>query len=946
MLRCFFGVLFLATSATVVRADEAPDYAKDVAPVLKKYCAGCHNDADHEGKFSLESFASLQKGTEKGPAVLPGDAASSRLIRLVTGAAEPKMPPEGEAAPSEAEINTLRAWIDAGAKGPEGQIPDRLSLVVPHIPTQTELRPIAALDAGIGGSSLAIARYGRVEIVKELRVGDAASGRRRRETQVVQTLEDFPGKVTAVHYRGTGKLITASGVTGLGGVATIWEWPLGQKLREFKGHLDIMLDAEISPDGKTVATCSYDKRIILWNAETGEQLRTLDGHNGAVYDVAFSPDSQFLVSASADDTCKVWRVLDGERLDTLGQPLKEQYACQFSPDGQTIVAGGADNRIRVWKFISSDKPRINPLVHARFAHEGPIVALDFTPDGKKLVSVAEDRTIKVWDTSTYEELQLIENEPEVSMALAVIDDQSFVVGRLDGTTERFAIKPSVGREKSSGSSPMTPVAVAASDMNAVQEQEPNNAPAAAQSIAAPAKVSGSISGMNEGQPDRDLFKFQAKAGEEWVIEVDAARQKSKLDSFVEVLDAQGNRVERVLLQAVRDSYFTFRGKDADQAGDFRLFNWEEMELNELLYCNGEVVKLWLYPRGPDSGFNVYPGSGNRWGYFDTTPLSHALGEPCYIVQPYPPGTELVPNGLPVFTLYHENDDESHRELGADSRVYFTAPADGDYVIRLRDVRGLQGEEFKYTLNVRPRTPGFKVTLTDLNPNVNKGSGKEFRVKLQRMDDFEGPVTVDITGVPAGFSVTTPIMIEAGQVEALGMIWAAADAQAPAPEAAKATVVMATAEVRPGEFVTQPVDNLGEIKLEEKRSILVKIVPAEGGAQPVNPGGDAPLEFVIEPGQTIMLKVVADRGEYKGLVKFGNEDSGRNLPHGVIVDNIGLNGLMMLEDQNEREFFLTASKWVPEQKRLFHLTTQEDGRQTTLPVLLHVKPRGTGNVAGN
>ena len=38
-----------------------------------------------------------------------------------------------------------------------------------------------------------------------------------------------------------------------------------------------------------------------------------------------------------------------------------------------------------------------------------------------------------------------------------------------------------------------------------------------------------------------------------------------------------------------------------QAADFRLFNWEEMHLNEYLYANGEVVKLWLYPRGPDSG---------------------------------------------------------------------------------------------------------------------------------------------------------------------------------------------------------------------------------------------------------------------------------------------------------------------------------------------------------
>ena len=38
-------------------------------------------------------------------------------------------------------------------------------------------------------------------------------------------------------------------------------------------------------------------------------------------------------------------------------------------------------------------------------------------------------------------------------------------------------------------------------------------------------------------------------------------------------------------------------KDSDTSDDFRLQNWGEMEINEFLYAKGEVVKLWLYPRG-------------------------------------------------------------------------------------------------------------------------------------------------------------------------------------------------------------------------------------------------------------------------------------------------------------------------------------------------------------
>ena len=215
-----------------------------------------------------------------------------------------------------------------------------------------------------------------------------------------------------------------------------------------------------------------------------------------------------------------------------------------------------------------------------------------------------------------------------------------------------------------------------------------------------------------------------------------------------MLTVDGERIERVLLQAVRDSYFTFRGKNADQTGDFRIFNWEEMQVDNLLYANGEVVKFWLPPRGPDSGFEVYPGRGKRWGWFDTTPLAHPLGEPIYIVEPHPPGTKLIPNGLPTFVHYFENDDEARRELGTDSRLFFTPPADGEYVVRIKDVRGLDGPDFKYALAIRPRRPDFKVTLEGKDPEVGAGAAKEFRVVAQRFDNFDGPIRVDIDGPAA------------------------------------------------------------------------------------------------------------------------------------------------------------------------------------------------------
>ena len=84
-----------------------------------------------------------------------------------------------------------------------------------------------------------------------------------------------------------------------------------------------------------------------------------------------------------------------------------------------------------------------------------------------------------------------------------------------------------------------------------------------------------------------------------------------------------------------------------------------------------------------------------------------------------------------------------------------------------------------------------------------------------------------------------------------------------------------------------------------------------------------------------LKVKVERNGFKGPISFGNEGSGRNLPFGAIVDNIGLNGLLLLDHQDEREFFVTADSCTREQTRTFHLTTGDGGGQSSHPVTLQV-----------
>jgi hypothetical protein len=65
---------------------------------------------------------------------------------------------------------------------------------------------------------------------------------------------------------------------------------------------------------------------------------------------------------------------------------------------------------------------------------------------------------------------------------------------------------------------------------------------------------------------------------------------------------------------------------------------------------------------------------------------------------------------------------------------------------------------------------------------------------------------------------------------------------------------------------------------------------------------------------------------------------------VIVDNIGLNGVLIPKDQDERQIFLSAAKWVSETDRLVYAQANQAGKPTSFPVLLHVRKAPGKSVA--
>ena len=96
------------------------DFARDIQPIFAERCNYCHGEEEQEGELRLDAKAIVMKGGKSGPLLLPAKSAESLLIHRLIGAGTEKQMPLDDEPLSAEQIGLIRAWIDQGAKWPDG----------------------------------------------------------------------------------------------------------------------------------------------------------------------------------------------------------------------------------------------------------------------------------------------------------------------------------------------------------------------------------------------------------------------------------------------------------------------------------------------------------------------------------------------------------------------------------------------------------------------------------------------------------------------------------------------------------------------------------------------------------------------------------------------------------------------------------------------------------
>ena len=359
-------------------------YERQIAPIFRSNCNGCHQPAAAKGEYVMTSFEQLLAAGESGePAIVPGDPGASYLIDQITAVdGHAEMPKDGDPL-SEAEVELIAKWIEQGAENDGADIGPMYSAANP--PTYSQLPVITSIAFSPDGQQLAVAGFHEVLLLS----GDGS--------ELIRRLVGLSERIESVAFSPDGsKIGVAGGRPGREGEVQIWDAASGKLLRSISVGHDTLYGLSWSQDGLHVAVGCPDTVVRGFDISTGEQTLFMGSHGDWPLDTVWIDGGKQLVSVGRDMSVKLTEVATERFIDNItsitpGALKGGIYSVARHPFRNEILVGGSDGQPKIYRTERLTKRVIGDdsnLMRKLDALPGRVFGVAYAPTGMHAAAVS------------------------------------------------------------------------------------------------------------------------------------------------------------------------------------------------------------------------------------------------------------------------------------------------------------------------------------------------------------------------------------------------------------------------------------------------------------------------------------------------------------------------------------------------------------------------------
>ncbi|MEW6305425.1 MAG: c-type cytochrome domain-containing protein [Verrucomicrobiota bacterium] len=397
------GVLAVLTGLTAHAADKVT-YDEHVLPVFRNSCLKCHNPNEKKGDLDISTFSGVLAGGGSGAAVASGDPDASKLVKAITHAEEPFMPPNSPRM-ADKEIDIIKKWIagglleSSGSKAIASNKP-KVDLAAantstgkpdgpPPMPQDLLLDPVVHTERTSASTGMASSPWAPIVALgapKQILLYNTDN------LELAGVLPFPEGYPSDIKFSRNGKLVLCGGGYGAkAGLVVVWDVTTGERMLTVGDEFDSVLAADISSDQKWIALGGPARMVNIYSTSTAELEHAKKKHTDWVTAMEFSPDSKYLATGDRNGGVVVWESASGQEVYTLNGHRAGITAITWR--GSELVASGSeDGTIKLWSMRDGNQAR------TWNAHGGGVLSARFTHDGR-LVSCGRDNQISVWDAN-------------------------------------------------------------------------------------------------------------------------------------------------------------------------------------------------------------------------------------------------------------------------------------------------------------------------------------------------------------------------------------------------------------------------------------------------------------------------------------------------------------------------------------------------------------------